>query len=120
MMKYNVSDNKSNLSVFKNELGKNVYRKKFTYILTIEQDVVADNIDEADEKFSNSGIEYSEITPKITHEYDGVETQFVDADYEEGITSYIGKVAYEDDEYAEEDGLVEINYDIPEKEEVAA
>ena len=109
-----VSKNKSTLSVFKDDLGKNVYRKKFIYTLTIEQDVIANNIDEAEEKFCNSGVEYSELTSNITHEYDGVETQFVDAEYEEGITSYLGKVVYEDTEDAKEYGDVEIDTYAPE------
>jgi hypothetical protein len=41
----------------------------------------------------------------------------VDANYSDsGKTEYIGKVKYEDEEYAEEDGLVEINTHADEKE----
>jgi len=115
-----VSKDKSTLCVTEKDLNKNVYRYKCQYIVTIEQDVVANSFEEAEDAFANSGIEYSEITPRITHEYPGVETQSVDADYDQSLIQYIGKVAYEDDEYAKEDGYVEINTYLPEDEEVAA
>ena len=41
-------------------------------------------------------------------------THYVEADYDESITEYIGKVSYTDDEYAEENGDVEINTDAEE------
>ena len=115
MIKDSVSKDKSELMVFKNDLGQNVYRKKSYYIVKIEQDVMADNIDEANNKFiEKGGINHSNITKDITDENDGVTTHYVEADYDESITEYIGKVSYTDDEYAEENGDVEINTDVEE------
>ncbi len=115
MIKDSVSKDKSELMVFKDDLGQNVYRKKSYYIVKIEQDVMADNIDEANDKFiEKGGINHSNITKDITDENDGVTTHYVEADYDESITEYIGKVTYTDDEYAEENGDVEINTDAEE------
>jgi|TARA_B100000902_G_scaffold35468_2_gene42575 hypothetical protein len=93
------------------DLGKNLYRKKTYYTVCVEQDVLAKDKDEADQKFlDGGGINHSEISRNITEEKDGVETYMVDTNYQEsGDTEFIGKVAYEDDEYAKEDGMVEID-----------
>lgn len=93
------------------DLGKNLYRKKTYYTLVVEQDVLAKNKDEADQKFLDyGGIKHSAINKDIVDASDGVETYMVDADYTETHpTKYLGKVVYEDDEFAKEDGLVEID-----------
>ena len=96
---------------FKEDLGKNLYRKKTYYTVCIEQDVLAKDKDEAEEKLlEGGGINYDNVNRDLTTERDGVETYICDANYDEsGDTEYLGKVAYEDDEYAEEDGMVEID-----------
>ena len=101
----------TDISVFKDDLGKNLYRKKTYYTLCIEQDVLAKEKDEADKKFcDDGGLEYSEIGKNITEAKNGVETYMVDANYTDSdTTEYLGKVCYEDDEYAKEDGFVEID-----------
>ena len=93
------------------DVGKNLYRKKTYYTLMIEQHVIADNKDEADELFlEHGGIDHSEIKGSITTQNDGVETMVVDANYSDsGKSEYVGKVVYEDEEFAKEDGLVEID-----------
>ena len=93
------------------DVNKNLYRKKTYYNLVIEQEVMAKDKDEADKLFGECGIDHSQINHEITQTGDGIETHMVDADYSEsGNTEYIGKVLYaEDDEYAEEDGNVEID-----------
>ena len=93
----------------KEDLGKNLYRKKTYYTLCIEQDVLAKNQDEADTKFSDDGgIDHSKITKDITDAKNGVETYMVDANYSDSAnTEFIGKVMYEDDTYALEDDPVE-------------
>ena len=102
--------NDTNLFYNKDDVGKNIYRKKTYYTLCIEQEVLAKDKDEADKLFGECGIDHSKITSDITETKDGVETYMVDADYtESGDTEYKGKVVYEDDEYAKEDGLVEIS-----------
>jgi len=96
--------------ITKNDLGKKVYRKVTRYTIDVEQDVVADSVDEAEEKFlKGGGIEYDEIKSSITSEFEGVETYSVDCNYLEGEEAKaIATVAYDpDDEYAEEDGFVE-------------
>ena len=92
------------------DVNKNLYRKKTYYNLVIEQEVLAKDKDEADVKFTECGIDHSKINHEITETKDGVETYMVDANYSDsGKTEYIGKVKYEDEEYAEEDGLVELD-----------
>ena len=100
----------TNIIYTQNDLGKNIYRKKTYYTLVVEQEVLAKDKDEADEKFGDAGINHSNINAEITDEVNGVTTYMVDANYTDGAsTDYLGKVAYTDDEYAEEMGDVEID-----------
>ena len=86
---------------FKNDVGKNLYRKKTYYTLVVEQDVLAKDKDEADNKFTDfGGIDHSKITKDIADAKDGVETYYVDANYTDSdTTKYIGKVKYDTDTY---------------------
>jgi len=86
---------------FKEDVGKNLYRKKTYYTLCIEQDVLADNKDEADQKFLDyGGINHGKIGKDITDTNDGVETYMVDANYTESDdTKFIGKIKYDTDTY---------------------
>jgi hypothetical protein len=103
----------TNVYVNKDELGKNLYRKKTYYTLCIEQECLAKNKDEADDKMSECGIDHSKIGKDITEEKDGVETYMVDANYTDSDkTDYIGKVVYDDYdslENAVENGDVELS-----------
>ena len=98
---------------FKEDIGKNLYRKKTYYTLCIEQEVLAKDKDEADAKISDCGIDYSKIGKDLTETKDGVETYMVDANYTESDNAeFIGKVVY--DEYdglenAVENGDIEIS-----------
>ena len=100
-------------SIFYNEkdLGKNLYRKKTYYTLVIEQDVLANDEDEADRLFQDSGINHDKINNELAEENNGVETYYVDANYtDSGKTEYIGKVNYDPmDDDAEENGDVIID-----------
>ena len=84
---------------FKDDVGKNLYRKKTYYTLVVEQDVLAKDKDEADQKFlDGGGIKHSAINKDIVDANDGVETYVVDANYTDSdTTKYIGKVKYDDD-----------------------
>ena len=84
---------------FKDDVGKNLYRKKTYYTLVVEQDVLAKDKDEADQKFSDfGGIKHSAINKDIVDASDGVETYVVDANYTESdTTKYLGKVKYDTD-----------------------
>ena len=86
---------------FKDDVGKNLYRKRTYYTLVVEQDVLANNKDEADTKFTDhGGIKHSKIGKDITDANEGVETYMVDANYTDCETSkYIGKVMYDTDTY---------------------
>ena len=86
---------------FKDDVGKNLYRKKTYYTLVIEQDVLANNKDEADTKFTDfGGINHSKITKDLTDTNDGVETYMVDANYTDSdTTKFIGKVKFDTDTY---------------------
>ena len=84
---------------FKDDVGKNLYRKTTYYTLKVEQDVLAKDADEADQKFlDHGGIKYSAINKDIVDANDGVETFMVDANYvDSDTTKYLGKVKYETD-----------------------
>jgi len=98
----------TNIIITKNDVGKNLYRKTTYYTLMVTQDVLAKDKDEADNLFiDNGGINHSEITNQITDQNNGVETLFVDADYQDSSnTDYIGKVVEdpsdEDDIYIDD------------------
>ena len=102
-------DTQTEVVLVKEDLGKNLYRKKTYYTLVIEQEVLANTKDEADTKLSDNGIDHSQINHEITETKDGVETYMVDANYtDNGPTENYGEVVYTDDEFAEENGDVEI------------
>jgi hypothetical protein len=89
----------NNVYPTKEDLGKNLYRKKTYYTLVIEQEVLAKDKDEADKLFGECGIDHSQINHEITETKDGVETFMVDANYtDSGDTEYMGKVVIEEDE----------------------
>ena len=106
----------TNISYFNEDVGKNLYRKKTYYTLVIEQEVLAKDKDEADVKFSECGIDHSQINHEITETKDGVETYMVDANYSDsGDTEYVAKVVYDlSDPYAKEEGYVELDSDAEE------
>ena len=92
---------KTDVFYFKDDVGKNLYRKKTYYTLVVEQDVLAKDKDEADKKFlDGGGINYSKVNKDLTDTNDGVETYVVDANYADSdTTKYIGKVKYDTDTY---------------------
>ena len=102
---------------FKDDVGKNLYRKKTYYTLVVEQDVLANDKDEADKLFlDHGGLDHSKIGKDISQTGDGVETFYVDANYTDSdTTQYIGKVKYDTDTYdqsledAIENGDIEID-----------
>jgi len=99
----------TDIMISKNDLGKKLYRKKTYYNLVIEQECLADSLAEAGEKLSDCGIDHSQINHEITETKNGVETYMVDANYNDnGPTKVLGEVVYTDDEFAEENGDVEI------------
>ena len=60
----------------------------------------ANNKDEADNKFTECGIDHSKITHDLTETKDGVETYMVDANYTDSdTTKYMGRVVYDTDTY---------------------
>ena len=89
----------TNVYTFKNDVGKNLYRKKTYYTLVVEQDVLAKDKDEADKLFLDyGGLDYSKIKDDLAQTSDGVETYMVDANYvESDTTKYLGKVKYDTD-----------------------
>jgi len=114
-----MSDKETSISYSEEDLGKNLYRKKTYYTLVIEQDVLANDEDEADRLFQDSGINHEKINTELTEENNGVETYYVDANYtDSGKTEYIGKVNYDPmDDEAEENGDVIIDDMAPENTE---
>ena len=113
----------TNIFFGKDDVNKNLYRKKTYYTLVVEQEVIANNKDEADNKFTECGIDHSKINYDITEQKDGVETYMVDANYNESdTTKYMGRVMYDTDtfdqsiEEAKENGDVTIDTWVEEKE----
>jgi hypothetical protein len=93
----------TNITYTQKDEGKNLYRKKTYYTLVIEQEVLAKDKDEADNLFTDNGIDHSKITSDITETKDGVETYMVDANYNESDdTEYVGKVVFDTDTYGDE------------------
>ena len=109
--------NLTEVYTFKDDVGKNLYRKKTYYTLVIEQDVLAKDKDEADAKFSDhGGINHSKITKDITDANEGIETYMVDANYTDSDTAkYMCKVKYDVENYhqtfedAKENGDIHID-----------
>lgn len=94
------------------DLGKNLYRQKRYYTLVVEQEVLANNQEEADNKLvEHGGINHSMINAEITNENEGVQTYMIDANFSDSAkTEYMGKVVYDlSDPYAKEEGYVEID-----------
>ena len=91
----------TDVNYFKDDVGKNLYRKKTYYTLVVEQDVLAKDKDEADQKFlDHGGIKHSAVNKDITDANEGVETYVVDANYSDSeTTQYLGKVKYDTDTY---------------------
>jgi hypothetical protein len=91
----------TDVTYFKDDVGKNLYRKKTYYTLVVEQDVLAKDKDEADKMFlDHGGIKHSAINKDIVDASDGVETYVVDANYTDSdTTKYMGKVKYDTDTY---------------------
>ena len=113
----------TNIFFGKDDVNKNLYRKKTYYTLVVEQEVIANNKDEADNKFTECGIDHSKINYDITEQKDGVETYMVDANYTDSdTTKYMGRVVYDTDTYdqsledAKENGDVTIDTWVEEKE----
>ena len=105
------------VEINQDDLGKNVYRKKVYYTVMIEQEVLAQSQDEADEMFLNNGGINHDAVDDVATAQDGVETLIVEAKYHDsGDSIYRGKVVYEDDEYAEENGTVIVDECALEKE----
>ena len=59
----------TDIYVNKEDLGKNLYRKKTYYTPCIEQDCLATNKDEADKLFSDAGINYDNINKMLNSTY---------------------------------------------------
>ena len=101
----------TNIIYTQNDLGKNIYRKKTYYTLVVEQEVLAKDKDEAEQKFlDDGGIDHFQINHEITETKNGVETYMVDANYSDsGDTEYMGKVVIEEDE--DEPAYAEVTID---------
>ena len=91
----------TDIMYFKDDVGKNLYRKKTYYTLVVEQDVLANDKDEADKLFlDHGGLDHSKVTKDLAQTSDGVETYIVDANYTDSdTTKYMGKVKYDTDTY---------------------
>jgi len=112
---------KTDCSYFAKDVGKNLYKKRTYYTLLVEQEVIAKDQDEADTLFlDNGGIRHGDLRD-LVESGNGVETVIVDADYDRSdSTEYVGKVVYDDTEFAKEDGDVIIDSYVDETDKVEA
>ena len=99
----------TNILYTEKDVGKNVYRKTTYYTLKIEEDFLADDADNAQDLSMDTGLDYSKITTNLVDDKGVSEVNVIDANYTDSEMKYIGKVVYEDTEYAKEDGDVEID-----------
>lgn len=86
----------------KDDIGKNLYKKKTYYTLQIEDHCLAKDQDEADAIFSDSGLNHNKITTDLVDSgtKGNIECNYIDANYSEsGNTEFMGKVKYDDDSY---------------------
>ena len=83
----------------KDDVGKNVYRKKTTYLLTIEEDFIAENADKAHDMSMNTGLDYDKIKSNLVDTKGVSEVFTVDANYSDSDMKYIGKIKYDTDSY---------------------
>ena len=83
----------------KDDVGKNVYRKKTSYLLTIEEDFIAENADKAQDMSMNTGLDYDKIKSNLVDTKGVSEVFTVDANYSDSDTKYIGKIKYDTDSY---------------------
>ena len=104
------------IMITQNDQGQNLYRKRTYYTEVIEQDVLADTMEDPDIEFGNSGIDFSKINREITEENGNVQTYYVDANFtDQDSTTYIGKVNFDPmDDDAQENGDVIIDDMAPE------
>ena len=98
------------------DVGKNLYRKTTYYTLKVEEDFLADDSDNAQDLSMDTGLDYSKITTDLVDDKGVSEVNIIDANYTDSEMKYVGKVVYEDTEYAKEDGDVEIDTLADEKE----
>ena len=89
---------KTNIFYSNKDIGKNLYRVKTFYKLTSEQDVLANDRDEAEKILNdNGGINHDKLQ-HITEQKNGVETYFIDTDYlRSHDLEYLGKVLKDDE-----------------------
>ena len=67
--------------------GKKIYRQKTYYTLTLIEDVIASNKEEADKMLlDEGGIDYQAINRELAHTTCNVDTFFIDADYDHAET----------------------------------
>jgi hypothetical protein len=96
------------INLYKQHKGKNVYKITSKKLLTIEQYVIADNEDEAFDKWLDEGnLKNDKINTELTNETSDIETDYIDADTGEHDTKYIGKVVTDPDSEFEEDLIVD-------------
>ena len=91
--------NVSDILYTKKDVGKNVYRKRTTYILTVEEDFIAENTDKAQDMSMDTGLDYGKIKSDLNETKGVSEVHYVDANYSDSEMSYIGKIKYDTDTY---------------------
>jgi len=91
--------NISDILYTKNDVGKNVYRKRTTYILTVEEDFLAENADKAQDMSMNTGLDYDKIKSNLVETKGVSEVNYIDANYSDSEMKYIGKIKYDTDTY---------------------
>ena len=107
------------INVTEKEVGKKLYRQKTYYNMVVEHEVLADNKEEAEKKFSeDAGLKHDLVNQTLGDGKNGVECYYLDANYSDSNNvEFIGTVDYDTYNYnqsyeeAKENGDVFVDTD---------
>ena len=107
------------INVTEKEGGKKLYRQKTYYNMVVEHEVLADNKEEAEKKFSeDAGLKHDLVNQTLGDGKNGVECYYLDANYSDSNNvEFIGTVDYDTYNYnqsyeeAKENGDVFVDTD---------
>jgi len=101
------------IDVYKQHKGKKVYKISAVKTLKLDQYIIADNEDEAFDKWlENGGIKHDKINSGLTNTDIDVDTDYIDVSTGDHNTEYVGTVTSDPDS-EEEDDLI-VNTDVQE------
>ena len=98
------------IDVYKKHKNKKVYKISAIKTLKLDQYVVAENEDEAFDKWlENGGIKHDMINTDLTNTDTDVDTDYIDVSTGDHTSEYIGTVTSDPDSEEEDDLIVNTN-----------